>query len=58
MSDGYPSVEALIAYRMGSTPQTIFLSKDGNIERAWNGAFVDDLKQDIRKFLKVEDALF
>ncbi|MFN0100653.1 MAG: TlpA family protein disulfide reductase [Bryobacteraceae bacterium] len=50
-----PSVEALMAYRMGSTPRTIFLSKDGKIERAWNGAFVDDLKKEIEEFLKVKD---
>ena len=50
-----PSVEVLKAYQMGSTPQTIFLTNDGKVERAWNGAFVAGLKEELEAFLKVKD---
>lgn len=46
-----PSPGALAAYRLESTPQTILISRNGEFERAWSGAYVDDLKLEIQAYL-------
>jgi peroxiredoxin len=48
-----PSAEAVAAYKMEITPQTIVLSRDGRVERVWQGAYVGRQKEEIERYFDV-----
>jgi peroxiredoxin len=41
------SPEVAIAYRMGSTPQTIVISSEGKLVKEWKGAYMGNIKKQI-----------
>lgn len=43
--------EVAKTYKMGSTPQTIVVSKGGRVVASWNGAFVDRIKSSLEREL-------
>jgi hypothetical protein len=42
------------AYRLGSTPQLIVVSRDGRVQKVWTGAFAGRIEQEIESFFGVD----
>ena len=45
--------ETLMAYKLGSTPQTIIVSPEGKVLQNWRGAYVGDIKSQVEEFFHV-----
>jgi peroxiredoxin len=48
-----PTAEAVTAFRLETTPQTIVLSPDGRVERVWQGAYAGRTHAAIQSFFGV-----
>jgi peroxiredoxin len=44
------SNETRAAYKLGVTPQTIVVSRDGRVQKAWSGAYSDDVEEQVEAF--------
>jgi peroxiredoxin len=42
------------AYRLGSTPQTIVVGSDGEVQKNWLGAYTGDVRRDVEEFFDVK----
>jgi peroxiredoxin len=49
-----PTPDAVAAYRLDATPQTILLSPDGRVERVWQGAYAGRQHASIQAYFDVE----
>jgi len=47
------SPETLKTYKLGSTPQTIAVSREGRVLQNWTGAYAGDQKSQIEAFFHV-----
>lgn len=47
------SADTALTYRLGTTPQTIVVSPEGQVLRIWDGAYEGELKREIENYLKV-----
>ena len=47
------SPDTLKAYKLGSTPQTIVISREGKVLQDWAGAYVGDQKAQVEAFFHV-----
>ena len=47
------SSETSAAYGLGATPQTIVLTNEGRVLKAWSGAFSGQTQADVERFFKV-----
>ncbi len=45
-----PTPATVLAYRLGSTPQTILVSQDGHVLRNWSGAYIGEVKNEIEEY--------
>jgi peroxiredoxin len=48
-----PSIEMQKAYRLGGTPQTIVVSREGRVVKDWEGAYVGEQKTEVEAFFHV-----
>jgi peroxiredoxin len=48
-----PSVEATREYKLGSTPQTIVISRDGKVLKNWLGAYAGPQQAEVEEFFGV-----
>jgi len=48
-----PSAETVRAYKLASTPQTIAVSRDGRVERVWEGAYDGTVQKEIERYFGV-----
>lgn len=44
------SHEAVKAYRMSGTPQTIVISPEGQVLKTWAGAYVEDIRKEVEEY--------
>ena len=42
------------AYRLGSTPQLIVVSREGRVQKVWTGAFAGRIEREIESFFGVD----
>jgi Redoxin len=48
-----PSAEMVATYGLGTTPQTLVISREGTIIKAWDGAYIGQTKKDVEGFFKI-----
>ncbi|MEO7658773.1 MAG: TlpA disulfide reductase family protein [Pyrinomonadaceae bacterium] len=49
-----PSPNTVLAYKLGGTPQTIVVSKEGKAVKNWNGAYMKNLQRDVENYFQVK----
>jgi cytochrome c biogenesis protein CcmG/thiol:disulfide interchange protein DsbE len=47
------SHEAVKAYRLSGTPQTIILSPEGRVLKTWSGAYIEDVQKEVEAYFQV-----
>ena len=48
-----PSSETVRAYRLGTTPETIVIGRDGAVLAHWRGAYRGDTRTEVERFFSV-----